>query len=605
MYWFWLLWHFFIHRRTRYVFSWLFLLGLAGGEMYFARTIWDNRDTDPAKNRPDGNDGHTSIDFGGQWLMGRMLTRGYGLELYNRNRQFEVAAQAYPRENEAPGADSHDAENLLNWFMDETTTPQSREAAIRINRTRATTALPLAAADPLQAAVVVASAENEYWTEQRIDEVRRKRVGGPLYPPTQAFLFAPLATGDHPQWAYFTMQWLLMVVTFLCGLGISFLTERRIWWPVATAILLLYPGLRGALHLGQNAPLSLAVVIWGWVLISRGYQGWGGVVWGLMVFKPTWAAAFFLVPLFSWRWRTCIAMVATGGAIALATLPFVGVQSWLDWLKVGKAATQLFEFDQNWIFLSRDLLGIPRRFLANFDEEEYQRDHWYIQLAGWCLWVLVIETTLRICVLCHRQLRSGAGPATAFLLLGAWMLCFHFMYYDSLLSSLAVFVLLSEPKRLIQPLLATFQRSGDALPLDAFSAAYFEPRMAKTHPDLVESPNAARRTWVANSFLLYFVLLLITVQHLFPWMDVKATFEAGRLPLQAKTTNIDGQTSYVVNNGKTEYRPKQLQLTTSGYGPPWDTFALMGLWLWCGVRALRQHAREEAERPLAEYKFAP
>ncbi|HLW64623.1 MAG TPA: glycosyltransferase family 87 protein [Gemmataceae bacterium] len=622
MHWFWLLWHFFTHRWTRYAFSWLFLLGLAAGEMYFARTIWNNKDPDPAKQRPDSNDGHTSIDFGGQWLMGRMLTRGYGHELYNRNRQYEVALQAYPRENEAPAADGHDAENLLNWFMDEATTPQAHDASVRINRTRASTTLPLAATDPFQAAAIVIAASDENWTaigggevrdqqlpgpwtSQRIDEVSQKRVGGPLYPPTQAFLFALLATSDHPQWAYFTMQWLLLGVTFFCGLGVSFLTHRRIWWPVATAILLLYPGLRGALHLGQNAPLSLAVVIWGWLLISRGYQYWGGVVWGLMVFKPTWAAAFFLVPLFSWRWRTCIAMAATGVCIALATVPFVGVHSWLDWLKVGKAATLLFEFDQNWIFLSRDLLGIPRRFLVNFDEDEYTRDHWYIQLAGWCLWVFVVEVTLRISLLCHRQLRTDTRAATAFLLLGAWMSCFHFMYYDVLLSSLAVFVLLSEPKRFVEPLLATFQRSGEALPLDAFSTDYFGPRMAKTHPELTDSPNAARRTWVANSFLLYFVLLLIIIQHLFPWLDVKATFEAGRLPLQAKTTNVDGQTSFVVTNGKTEFRPKQLSLTTSGYGPAWDTFALMGLWLWCGVRMLRQYGREQRGTPLAEFKRAP
>src|SRR5262249_40680704 len=277
------------------------------------------KDADPTKNRRDGNDGHTSIDFGGQWLMGRMLTRGYGYELYNRNRQYEVAAQAYPRELEAPAAESHDAENLLNWFMDESTTKELRDQGTHINQTKATSVLPLAAADPLQAAVILASAKPNCWTQEGVDEVRQKRVGGPLYPPTQAFLFAPLATGDHPQWAYFTMQWLLLGMVFLSGLGIRFLTSGKIWWPIATALLLLYPGLRGALHLGQNAPISLAVVVWGWVLISRGYHGWGGIVWGLMVFKPTWAVAFFLVPLFTRRWRTCLSMAATGALIGLST----------------------------------------------------------------------------------------------------------------------------------------------------------------------------------------------------------------------------------------------------------------------------------------------
>src|SRR5438045_3831477 len=40
---------------------------------------------------PTGNDGHTSIDFGGQWMMGRLLVLGYGNELYSRDRHREVA----------------------------------------------------------------------------------------------------------------------------------------------------------------------------------------------------------------------------------------------------------------------------------------------------------------------------------------------------------------------------------------------------------------------------------------------------------------------------------------------------------------------------------
>jgi arabinofuranan 3-O-arabinosyltransferase len=54
------------------------------------------------------------------------------------------------------------------------------------------------------------------------------------------------------------------------------------------------------------------------------------VVWGLLAFKPVWALAFFLVPLVTRRWRTCLAMAGTGAALALTTVPFVGWQCWLE-----------------------------------------------------------------------------------------------------------------------------------------------------------------------------------------------------------------------------------------------------------------------------------
>src|SRR5947209_3526846 len=117
---FWLIWHFLTHRWTRYAAAWLVALGIAGWQQYLARRSFRSQATEPEKQRRDGNDGHTSIDFAGQWLMGRMLMTGHAHELYDRRVQFEVAQAAFPREREAPAApNGHDAENLvLAYFMD-------------------------------------------------------------------------------------------------------------------------------------------------------------------------------------------------------------------------------------------------------------------------------------------------------------------------------------------------------------------------------------------------------------------------------------------------------------------------------------------------------
>ena len=52
--------------------------------------------------RADGNHGHTTIDFGGQWLMGAMLIQGDGPHLYHRNHQRQALPPRLPYEDEVP-----------------------------------------------------------------------------------------------------------------------------------------------------------------------------------------------------------------------------------------------------------------------------------------------------------------------------------------------------------------------------------------------------------------------------------------------------------------------------------------------------------------------
>src|SRR5262249_33549648 len=170
------------------------------------------------------------------------------------------------------------------------------------------------------------------------------------------------------------------------GRGVSVLSRRGIWWPVAALVIILFPGFMGSLNLGQNATLTLTVLVWGWALIARGRPGWGGGVWGLLAFKPVWAMVFFLVLVLSRRWRTGLAMLATGAAWVLVTLPFVGLHSWFDWLYVGKEAALLYNTDHNWVFLSRDLLSIPRRGLLDFQDGVAREPTRYSDPHGASFW---------------------------------------------------------------------------------------------------------------------------------------------------------------------------------------------------------------------------
>lgn len=521
-----------LRPTTRYVLAWLVALITASVSLYVAWNIFND------DRRADGNYGHAHIDFGGQWLMGRMLVEGHGQQLYNRVYQRPVLHRAYPVADGVPldqrREEEHgksDAEKLMEWLMG----TDDQEAANGL----APLLSPLAAGDALGSLGLFAAA-----SESKADLVQRlgaRHVGGALYPPINAFVAYPLAL-MRPQPAYRVNQAANLVLAFVSGLGVQLIARGRIWCPLAAAVIIVFPGFPASIHLAQNATLTLTILIWGWVLVCRGHPEWGGAVWGLLVFKPVWGAAFFLVPLLTGRWRMGLSMVVAAAALAAATVPVVGWQSWLDWLHIGREATLLYNTDDTWIHLSRDLLSLPRRWLLDFGPDAERDPYWLPPaLIGWCFYLAVLEVTVRIAVLRRQQVGALEGPVAAFLFLGAWMSCFHFMYYDLLLAFVPVMLLFTDPCRYLRPLIVTLMPVSRLEPRTNLGD-YFRPRLADTNPPplpLLET--GQRNLWVVNSMTPSLVAALFAAAHLLPGLGVD---------LYA--------------------------------GEPWDTYCLLALWLWCG-----------------------
>jgi hypothetical protein len=428
---------FLLRPRARYLFAWLTAVVAGTIALGYAWTCWD----DPG--REDGNWGHVGIDFGGQWLMGRMLVTGNGRHLYDRTYQRRVLEAAYPRSRSDPADPQSDAEKLLGWILGEDD-PE-------VPRTVASCLTPLAGGNALEAACLVRAAESS-WTEESFAHVLTPALGGPLYPPIHAVLFVPLGALP-PQVAYRIVQILNLALVFGCGFLIERLTKGNVWWPVASTLLMVFPGYAGAINLGQNPMVSLTLLLLGWRQLTRGRPVVAGLLWGGLAFKPVWAAAFFLVPLLTRRWRMAAAMLATGTVLALLTLPLVGWRSWLDWLAIGRLASVHYAEAEAWIILSRDLQGLPRRWLFDFaggfvTEPSWQLPTW----LGFGLWFVTVATTAALAW--HQRRRTAAldGPAATFVLLGAYLSCYHFMYYDALLASLPVFLLFTQPRRSLEDL---------------------------------------------------------------------------------------------------------------------------------------------------------
>ena len=470
-------------RKARLIFTWLILLGALG---HRGVQGWINF---RVEERPDRTDGHASIDFGGQWMMGRLLVLGHGRELYSRDRHLQVAREAYPRDREKPGATEHDAEQLVKWY-------------------------PGPPDDP---------------------------VGGPLYPPIHAMVMAPVALISNPYWAYRATQALLIGFVCLAAAGVRYLSHGRWWWSAATAFLLLFPGCRGGIDLAQNSPISITLLIWGWAFIIRGRPSLGGFVWGLLAFKPVWAISFLLALLLLRQWRAAGAMIATGAGLIVITLPFVGIQAWLDWLHVGQLATEMYLVDRNWIFLSRDLFGIPRRIFLDFEDGRAVADRPIAGVVGWALWGFVFTSTVAIAIIVWRRLRrtssssqSLSGPFTAFVMLGMWMCAYRFMYYDVLLAAVAVIALLTDPR-----------------------------------------PYFRRAWWPFASWAVIFVAVLIVIENVTGPLNVEVT------------ASIHGLKGTVTHLDKSTQKTAPTFFVASGDYYPWDTLTLSALWIWCGVRMLR------------------
>jgi hypothetical protein len=460
-----------LQPRQRLIIAWTAAILATLGHAHMA---WRSYDTshladDPAKVRADNNFGHTLIDFAGQWVMARMIVKGHGHELYHRPVQRQIIDESFPRSDQAPKAEANDADSLFGWMIDIAPTKDGGP-----------------------------------------------RIGGALYPPTHALLFSPLGRMT-PRSAYRVAQIVVIVLVWLCGWLLSAISNRRVWWPVATLLILGYPGFQGTLHLAQNSILSLTLLSAGWLLMKRGWPMLGGVIWGFLAFKPTWLVAFALWPLLTRRWRMFGGMIGCSIALGLMTLPFVGIDAWFDWLRIGRAAANFYELDENWVFLSRDLLNVPRRWMLDFTQPLDLRHRTAADIAGWSLWGFVLGVTILVAI--WRRPKGSIGVGPAFVGLGAWFSCFHFIYYDSLLSALPVFLLLTHT-----------QWKWPSLHL--------------------------------NPFVLAIVAFLVIYELAFAWLAIDATV----------TVNVISSEKW--------------HLSTKQHGTPWDTFALLALWAYCGIRTV-------------------
>jgi hypothetical protein len=232
-------------------------------------------------------------------------------------------------------------------------------------------------------------------------------------------------------------------------------------------------------------------------------------------------------------------------------------------------------------------------------------------LLGFCLAGTVLLALWR-----PKQAKQPTGVPAGFLLLGAWLTCFHFMYYDILLTALPIFVILAEPKKLLDPIcLALVPMTGRQLDGDELRS-YYGPWPADRFPPLLPWVQPAyRHIWVCNRMVPYILVALIVIEHGFEQWSFGGTWhfysvdgtrkltthfdEHGDLKIYRKHRTLetvkdqeDGSEGFIYRRVG---QVASFRLSTRVYddGEPWDTYCILFLWAWHGgvwLAALRPDA---------------
>jgi arabinofuranan 3-O-arabinosyltransferase len=625
---------FLCHRLTRLAVSWVLCLLIAATRWHHAYHCFDSPPTNDQssaaerdKVREDKNNGHTWIDFGGQYVFGRTAAEGNWRHLYDRDVLRRTADAAYPIERQSPavqkyhdkpdqrpsdlsvGDASSDADRLLRSMMGD------EEEGRRNAKLAEVVGAAFAGGTDNPFAVAACTADANDRTEQDLKSEKpalgRKNLGGPLYPPVHSIFYYPLGLISNAQLAYHLFQLFSIVTVFGSGLAVHSLTRGRIWWPVATTLLLLMPGMRPGIDLGQNHAVTLLIVLSGWAIGSRYSQFGGGMVWGLLAFKPVWGLAFILAPLLLRKWKFVGGTATSGILICLATLPLVGIQGWIDWWEIGRSAADLYNVDENWINLSRDVSGIPKRLYLDFSKPRSEVGNPDVNRLGSLLQLGIGIVTLLVGTFGGETLprmwqltrtrgfgaavgeflsgrtTSYVGLRAGFLLLGGWLCCYRFMYYDSALIGVGLAALFAYPK---------WQTTGWRAELK-----------------VPNQPPAGRRTFAfVNSFPLTILVLLILTDNVLLYCGQEVTMQNEvRVPyppdrernfgLRATLKNDHIQKEVVdttVTPPKTMWVKRELKIE-SGYNTPVETFLVFFLWVWCARRLIRHGDREMHPTPVA------
>jgi hypothetical protein len=187
-----------------------------------------------------------------------------------------------------------------------------------------------------------------------------------------------------------------------------------------------------------------------------------------------------------------------------------------------------------------------------------RRDNVRMATVAGILYLVPLAATFLISLWRRTVVREMNGPGPAFILLGAWMSCIHFMYYDVALAALPVSLLFVDPARYLEPLLVAVVPLNRAGLNPTFRQWWRPGPHFEQRGDLPIIRISHANIWVLNRVEPTLLVLLVATTTVFPLVG---------LGLRAL---------------------------------PYDTLFLMALWAWCGWLVVR--GRSDPTTPPTELR---
>ena len=273
-----------------------------------------------------------------------------------------------------------------------------------------------------------------YLDKDTIQDLHQKGIGWLTYPPVQGILYAPLGA-TSPAAAQWWMVQISLCAVILAAFGMSRATSGVVPASIVVLTLLFQPAFFCNVGSGQNATVTLAIVVVGWSLLQRDRSVLAGAVLGLLAYKPTWGLAVCWIPMVTGHPRAYLGMFASGMFLVIASIAICGAHVWAEWFEIARQVEVGYASHGDWVWARRDLVGLL--------------EHGFGKVSSIVSWGITTCVVLLTALALHqRSGKSSERIQGSLLFCGVVLSCTKFMYYDILMATPAFLLAWSEWKQL-------------------------------------------------------------------------------------------------------------------------------------------------------------
>ena len=273
-----------------------------------------------------------------------------------------------------------------------------------------------------------------YLDEDTIEGLHMSGIGWLTYPPVQGILYAPFGA-TSPSSAQWWMVQISLCAVIIAAIGMSRVPSGGVPASVVVLTLLFQPAFFSNVGSGQNATVTLAIIVVGWSLLLRDRAVLAGAVWGLLAYKPTWGLAVCWIPIVTGYPKAYLGMFASGMVLVITSIAICGAHAWAEWFEIARQVEAGYASNSDWVWARRDLVGLLQHIFGGVSP-----------IVSWGISAIVVLVT----ALVHnkRSCDISGRIQGSLLFCGVVLSCTKFMYYDILMATPAFLLAWSEWKQL-------------------------------------------------------------------------------------------------------------------------------------------------------------